>query len=305
MELRHLRYFVAVAEEEHVGRAAERLRVAQPALSRQIQDLERDVGVALFTRVRKRLRLTDAGHNFLRHATGLLAQADCAIRSAQRVSRGMSGELLIGFVEAAMVGGILPAALAGLTHREPLVVPVLREATSADQLDALRRKTLDLALVYVPPRADDIILATEQLWSDPLIAVLPPGHSLAGRRRITVAEFGATSPNRPYVSFRRVLAPDLYDDLLRTCAAGGFSPDRVQEVTHFQSVVSLVSGGVGIGLVPTSFRRQSAAGVSYAQVSDLVLPFGVHLVTRRDNPLPAVDAFVTELRTACDGSRAR
>ena len=100
MELRHLRYFVAVAEAEHVGRAAERLRVAQPALSRQIQDLERDVGVALFTREKKRLRLTDAGRDLLRHAVGLLAQAECAVRSAQRVARGLSGELVVGFVEA-------------------------------------------------------------------------------------------------------------------------------------------------------------------------------------------------------------
>jgi DNA-binding transcriptional LysR family regulator len=298
VELRHLRYFVAVAEEEHVGRAAERLRVAQPALSRQIQDLERDVGVALFTREKKRLRLTDAGRDFLRHAAGLLAQADCAIRSAQRVARGLSGELVVGFVEAAMVAGALPAALARLGARAPLVRVELREATSVEQVDALCRKALDVALVYVAPRDDDPLLASELLWPDPLAAVLPPGHALAGRAAVTLAELGATSGGLPLVTFRRALAPERHDDVLRACAAGGYAPDRVQETTQFQSVVSLAAGGVGVGLAPASFRALVPAGATVAAVSDLAVPFGVHLVTRRDNPLPAVDAFAEEVRAA-------
>jgi DNA-binding transcriptional LysR family regulator len=178
------------------------------------------------------------------------------------VARGLSGELVVGFVEAAMASGALPAALARLGARAPLVRVELREATSVEQVDALCRKALDVALVYVPPRADDPLLAAELLWPDPLAAVLPPGHALAGRAAVTLAELGATSGALPLVCFRRALAPERYDDVLRACAAGGYAPDRVQETTQFQSVVSLAAGGVGVGLAPASFRALAPAGAT-------------------------------------------
>ncbi|MCU0635296.1 MAG: LysR substrate-binding domain-containing protein [Gemmatimonadaceae bacterium] len=298
MELRHLRYFVAVADAEHVGRAAAQLRVAQPALSRQLQDLERDVGVPLFAREKRRLRLTDAGRDFLDHARGLLAQVDCAVASARRVARGLSGELVVGFVEAATASGALPAAVASFATRAPHIRVQLREATSAEQVEALRRKTIDVGLLYIAPDADDPALDVETLWQDPLVAVVPSGHRLAGRRAATLSVFSEGVDGAPLVLFRRALAPERHDAVLRACASSGYRPSRVVEATHFQSVLGLVAGGVGVGLVPSSMRAMRHAGVSYVALSDLRVPFAVSLATRRDNPLPAVRTMIEEMRSA-------
>src|SRR5919204_4948916 len=168
MELRHLRYFVAVAEELHVGRAAARLHIAQPPLSRQIRDLERDVGAPLFARVPRGVELTPAGHAFLPEARLTLAQAERARRTAQRAARGEIGRLRVGFVEAAIYSGVLPDVLGFFRMHLPDIGLSLFEMDPLQQGEALREGRIDLGILHSPPPDADRWLHVESVYTDPL-----------------------------------------------------------------------------------------------------------------------------------------
>lgn len=211
-----------------------------------------------------------------------------------RVPSGAPREILVGFVEAAMAAGILPTAVARLLERDPLAAVELCGATSLEQLEALRGRVLDAGLVYLPPPAEDPLLVAEALWSDPLLAVLPESHPFAGAPAVALDALGTA----PLVFFRRALARHRFDEVLRACHRHGYVPSRVQEVTMFHSVVSLVAGGVGIGLVPASLRALQQPGVAFAAVPELSAEFVVHLVTHRKRASPLVEAFVEEVHAA-------
>src|SRR5918998_2662290 len=173
MELRHLRYFVAVAEELHFGRAAARLRIAQPPLSRQIRDLEREVGAALFERVARGVELTPAGRAFLPEARLTLAQAERAQRTAERAARGEIGRLRVGFVEAVSYSGILPDVLGFFRMHLPNIGLSLFEMDSSHQVDAFRDGRIDLGILHSPPPDADRWLRVEPVYTDPLVAAIP------------------------------------------------------------------------------------------------------------------------------------
>src|SRR5215207_4822370 len=191
MELRHLRYFVAVAEELHFGRAAERLRIAQPPLSRQIRDLEREIGAPLFERVPRGVELTPAGSAFLPEARLTLAQAERAQRTAQRAARGETGRLRVGFVEAATYSGILPDVLGFFRMHLPDIGISLLEMDPVEQAEAFRDGRIDLGMLHSPPADADRWLRVEPVYSDALVAALPNGHALAGRSRLTLGTLAA------------------------------------------------------------------------------------------------------------------
>src|SRR5215207_3521737 len=193
MELRHLRYFVAVAEELHFGRAAERLRIAQPPLSRQIRDLEREIGSALFERGSRGVELTPAGLAFLPEARLTLAQAERAQRTAQRAARGETGRLRVGFVEAATFSGILPDVLGFFRMHLPDIGLSLFEMDSLQQAEAFRDGRIDLGILHSPPADADRWLRAESVYSDPLVAALPHTHRLAGRARLALADLAGDS----------------------------------------------------------------------------------------------------------------
>jgi DNA-binding transcriptional LysR family regulator len=292
MELRHLRYFVAVAEELHFGRAAERLRIAQPPLSRQIRDLEREIGTPLFERVPRGVELTSAGRAFLPEARLTLAQAERAQRSAQRAARGETGRLRVGFVEAATHSGILPDVLSFFRAHLPSVGLSLFELDALRQAEAFQDGRIDIGLLHSPPLDAARWLRVEPIYREPVILALPKVHSLASRARLTLGALAEES----FVSFPRVAAPEMYDDILARCRAAGFSQRIVQEAAGWHTLASLVSAGVGIGFVPRSIAEFQQAGVVYRSVRGLDVEMSLAAVWKRGERSPVRERFVASLK---------
>ena len=300
MELRHLRYFVAVAEELHFGRAAARLHIAQPPLSRQIRDLEREVGAPLFERVPRGVELTAAGAAFLPEARLTLAQAERARRTAQRAARGEIGRLRVGFVEAAIYSGVLPDVLGFFRMHLPNIGLSLFEMDSVQQAAAFREGRIDLGILHSPPPDADRWLRTEPVYTDPLIAAVPHTHRLAARRRLALGDLAA----EPFVLFPRPVAPALYDDIIARCRSAGFSPRVVQEAAGWHMLAGLVGAGVGATFVPRSLTSFQQPEVVYRPVRDLSVDMGMQAVWKRGDASPVRERFVTALR-AVARARAR
>jgi DNA-binding transcriptional LysR family regulator len=292
MELRHLRYFVAVAEELHFRRAAERLHIAQPPLSRQIRDLEREVGTPLFERVPRGVELTPAGLAFLPEARLTLAQAERAQRTAQRAARGEIGRLRVGFVEAATYSGVLPDVLGFFRMHLPDIGLSLFEMDSLQQAEAFRDGRIDLGILDSLPADADRWLRTEPVYTDPLVAAVPHTHPLAGRARPALGDLSA----EPFVLFPRHVSPELYDDIIARCRSAGFSPRVVQEAAGWHTLAGLVGAGVGLTFVPrslTGFRRPE---VVYRPVRNLSVDMAMSAVWKRGTKSPVRERFVTALR---------
>jgi DNA-binding transcriptional LysR family regulator len=290
MELRHLRYFVAVAEELHFGRAAERLHIAQPPLSQQIRRLETELGVELFRRNRRRVRLTDAGRLLLEQSRPLLAQADDLERLLGRAGAGEIGRLTIGFVGSASYQ-VLPAVLHEFRNRFPEVELRLEEGTTEEQVPALLSGRIDVGLVR-PPVADDAIKLTP-LVTERLIAALPEGHPLAKRATVPVAALA----QEPFVLTPRRIT-GLYEDVIGVCRAAGFSPQVVQEASEWQTIIGLVSAGIGVSLVPESVATFRRPRVAYRPLRGPNASLEIAIAQRRDDRSPLVAQFREVARTA-------
>ena len=299
MELRHLRYFVAVAEELHFGRAARRLHIAQPPLSRQIRDLEREIGTPLFERVPRGVELTPAGRAFLPEARLTLAQAERAQRTAQRAARGEIGRLRVGFVEAATYSGILPDVLGFFRLHLPNIGVSLFEMDSLQQVEAFHDERIDLGILHSPPPDAERWLRVQPVYADPLIAAVPHTHRLAGRRRIALADLAADA----FVLFPRPFGPALYDEIIARCRAAGFSPRVAQEAAGWHTLVSLVGAEVGVAFVPRSLTQFQRAGVVYRPVRDLAVDMGMSAIWKQGDRSPARERFVTALRAVARTGR--
>jgi DNA-binding transcriptional LysR family regulator len=299
MELRHLRYFVAVAEEAHFGRAAERLRIAQPPLSRQIRDLEREIGVPLFERIPRGVELTPAGRAFLPEARLTLAQAERAQRSAQRAARGETGRLRVGFVEAATHSGILPDVLSFFRAHLPSVGLSLFELDALRQAEAFQDGRIDIGILHSPPLDAARWLRVEPFYEEPVILAVSKAHPLAARARLTLSALAEES----FVSFPRTVAPEMYDDILARCRAAGFSPRIVQEAAGWHTLASLVSARVGIAFVPRSIAEFQQAGVIYRPVRGLDVRMSLAAVWKRAERSPVRERFVAALKAVAGGRR--
>jgi DNA-binding transcriptional LysR family regulator len=253
MELSHLRYFVTVAEEQHFGRAAARLRIAQPPLSRRIQALERELGLLLFERTRRKVELTPAGTVLLQHARAVFDAVDLAIHEAQRAGRGESGRLVVGYPSTYAYSG-LPEVVRAFRTKFPDVEMVLRELSPQQQVDALREGRIDVGFVRAP--FEEPGLTSELVRSEPLVVALPSGHPLASRKALTLSLLS----KEPFVLFPRVRGPAYFDLLMRLCHEAGFTPRIVQEAPQLD-LVSLVAAGLGVSILPSSIRRIRRAGV--------------------------------------------
>jgi len=297
MELRHLRYFVAVAEEAHFGRAAERLRIAQPPLSRQIRDLEREIGVPLFERVPRGVELTPAGRAFLPEARLTLAQAERAQRSAQRAARGETGRLRVGFVEAATHSGILPDVLSFFRAHLPSVGLSLFELDALRQAEAFQDGRIDIGILHSPPLDAARWLRVEPFYEEPVILAVSKAHPLAARARLTLSALAEES----FVSFPRTAAPEMYDDILARCRAADFSPRIVQEAAGWHTLASLVSARVGIAFVPRSIAEFQQAGVIYRPVRGLDVRMSLAAVWKRAERSPVRERFVAALKAVAGG----
>jgi len=260
-ELRQLRHFIAVAERLHFGRAAAALHMSQPPLSRSIQDLERRMGATLLARTRRRVELTPAGARFLEEAKRLLLQLERAVLDAGSMAAGDSGRLRLGFVSLADYG-VLPGLLKAYKEAKPGISLALREMLSPEQAAALTAGELDFGLL-LPPVAGDLEHLVVQ--RERFLAALPSDHRFARRRgRVAMRELAQES----FVMVPRAIAPGLYDIVAGLAARAGFSPQVAQEAIQMQTVVSLVSSGLGVAIVPASVANLGRRGVAYRELAD-------------------------------------
>ncbi len=288
MELRHLRYFVTVAEELHFGRAAERLGIAQPPLSQQIKALEQQIGVLLLLRTKRHVELTAAGTVFAREARKVLAGADRAIHVAQGAARGEIGQLDVGFVSGAVYGKV-PLIFRLMRTRYPEISLVLRDLTTEEQMDAIQTHRLDIGLIRPPVvMHQSQSLVTRVISREPLVVVLPRTHRLAGRRKISLEALA----EEPFLQVPRHVAPGFYDQFIRLCAEAGFFPQIVQEARTTQTIVSLVAVGMGVSVVPGSLRDLQRTGVVYRAMEGTAFTTELVAVWRRDDENPALHRFL-------------
>jgi DNA-binding transcriptional LysR family regulator len=297
VELRHFRYFVAVAEERHFTRAATRLGIAQPPLSQQIRQLESELGVVLFDRSRSGVRLTEAGAVFLDRARRVLEAADDARTSAQGAGRGEVGRLVVGFGGSIAIDVLADAVRA---HRErfPEVQLVLRELVSADQISGLVDRQIQVGLLW--ERTVDARLQLEVLRSEPLVAALPTGHRLASRQNLAVKDLAA----EPFVLSPTGQSSSFTEVVLGACARAGFSPNVVQEASEAVTVLGLVAAGIGISLLPVSVTDVQAKGVVYHPLRTRTATIQLAMAWLREGASPLVHAFLDTCRsTVVAGAR--
>jgi|HubBroStandDraft_6_1064221.scaffolds.fasta_scaffold377314_2 DNA-binding transcriptional LysR family regulator len=306
MELRHLRYFVAVGEEQHYGRAAHRLRVAQPALSRQIQDLEAEVGFKLFERLPRGVKLSAAGTQFLQDARRILQEVNEAAGRAGRVARGLSGTLHVGFAENASWRGVVPDSFRRFREQQPDAELKLQPAASLEQLEALRSGRLDAGFVNFMPKSDPELDQLPVAIQHVELAA-PKRHALTKLKKLRLRDL----TDVPFVWFPRWASPTFYDRLMRECYRGGLkSPRIVQEGLNEATILSLVSTGLGVGWVIGTARWRSPESVVILPVVDLNMPLPLALAWRRDNPSTLLANFIADVQRLPDvraifGTRSR
>lgn len=288
MELRHLRYFVAVANERHFGRAAKALHMAQPPLSRQIRALEEEVGLRLFDRSKHKVELTAAGASLLEHSRSVFDAVDLALREARRADRGESGRLALGYVSSVAYAG-LPELLRAFRARFPGVDMTLREAPPSAQIEALKNRHLDIGFLRGP--VDDDALVTRCVRKEALRAVVPSDHPLAKKSKITLAMLA----REPFVFFQRQRGAAFYDLVIAMCRGAGFSPRVVAEAPHLD-IVSLVAAGFGVSVLTASLENLRREGAVFIPIvgsptTDLLVAW------RRDDASPIVRELVSLIET--------
>src|ERR1700736_1605494 len=297
MELRHLRYFVAVGEEQHYGRAASRLRVAQPALSRQIQDLEAEVGFKLFERLPRGVKLSAAGKLFLQDARRILQEVNEAAGRAGRVARGLSGTLRVGFTENASWRGVVPDSFRRFREQQPDAELQLQPAPSLEQLEAIRSGRLDAGFVNFMPKSDPELDQLPVAIQHVELAA-PKRHPLAKLKKLRLRDL----TDAPFVWFPRRQSPAFYDRLMHECYRGGLkSPRIVQEGLNEATILSRVATGLGVGWVLGSARWRCPETVAILPVVDLNVPLRLTLAWRRDNTSPLLARFIGEVKSLPEG----
>jgi DNA-binding transcriptional LysR family regulator len=292
MELRHLRYFIAVAEELHFGRAAQVLGISQPPLSQQIQALEHEVGARLFERTNRRVELSEAGRLFLHEARLVLAQVDKAADVARRAQQGELGELKIGFTSSAPFNSSIPQAIFAFRQAFPAVHLNLQEMSSAVVAESLVDESIQVGLMRPLPLPDS--LSVVELMREPLVAVLNAGHPL-----VQGSEGGlhlAQLADEPFVFFPRSYGSGLYAQLLNLARDAGFSPHFAQEAREAMTIIGLVAAGLGVSVLPASYQRIRIDGVVYRTLLDQEAVTAVWLVQRKGVQTPMAKAFVELLR---------
>jgi DNA-binding transcriptional LysR family regulator len=296
MEFRHLRYFLALSEELHFGRAASRLSISQPPLSLNIRQLEESVGARLFHRNSKEVRLTAAGRAFVPAARALLEQAGEAARHAREVEQGFEGRIRLGLVSSMLYRG-LPRMLQAFHTRHPHTQVVLREMASQEQVIELAHGQLDAGFVHtqrVPQEMSRFLFATE-----PFLCCLPQDHSLAKVRRLALARL----QGEPFVMFSRAASPDYYERVMAICSEAGFYPDVRHEVRHWLSVVSLVAQGLGVALVPAALKGSAIPGAAFVPLADSSAQSEVFCIWRTADDGAALQAFLANVRQLAPAQR--
>ncbi|TPG74151.1 LysR substrate-binding domain-containing protein [Pseudomonas arsenicoxydans] len=284
IDIRQLRYFVAVAEEEHVGRAAERLHISQSPLSRQIAQLEERLGLTLFERSQQRIRLTRDGQTFLAETRALLTHASRLESLGKRLGRGEEGGLCIGYIENAMHAGVLPNALRVLRVERPNVHVALYNLRSTEQLEGLRQRSLDIALVSEPPDKNDPDLLGFQVLDDPMLLALPEDHPLANQTTLTPADLA----DQEWIGVQHHTSRQ---DFVSACIRAGFNPDIRMEATGPFTAMALVASGLGIAMIQKGLSRNAPPGVVLREVPWISFTRPLWAAWHRINLRPLVETF--------------
>ncbi|EPQ1333862.1 LysR substrate-binding domain-containing protein [Serratia marcescens] len=289
IELRRLRAFVTVVEEGNITRAAERLFIQQPPLTRLLQGLEDELGVKLLQRLPRGVRVTEAGGVLFEEARALLARAERLREAVQRAARGEQGHIAIGFTSSAALHPFVPNLLRRYRDILPGITTQLEEAGSGELMEALLEQRLDAAFVRSP--ANGIPgLSVEPVLSEPMIVALPLGHRLAKETQqpLPLAELA----HEAFILYRRPAGQGLYDAILAACHRAGFSPRIVQEAPRLPATLSLVGAGLGVSIVPGSMRRLGGDGIVYRTLAaEAQLSAPLYLALRRSPASPIVERF--------------
>ena len=294
MELRHLRYFVAVAEEQHFGRAAERLHIVQPALSRQIQDLESEMGFTLFDRLSRGVRLNAAGKLFLSDARRILRDVDDAKRRAECIALGKAGTLRVGIATAVSWHGMVADSFRQFRHEQPDAELELHHLLSVHQIEAITTGRLDagFAASLLPMHKD---LAHQRLADDRMVLAVPKGHPLTKRKNVRLRDLR----DLPFIWFPRWVNPTFFDQLMRGCSRGGLhAPRVVQEAADRDTHLGLVQCRVGVSWQNETLRWHCPRGVALVPVVDMNVQLPFDLIWRKDNTLPLLQKFVAQVTSA-------
>ncbi len=278
MELRHLRYFVAVAEELHFTRASQRLGIGQPPLSQQIQQLEAELGTSLFKRLPRGVAMTEAGTAFFFDAKAVLGLVDRATRNVQRIARGDQGAITVGMINSAPFHPKIQRILREYREGFRQVQMSLIEGSTPELAQAVLGGTVDAAFVR-PLISDDPALVVEQLFDEDILIALPTGHPLGMRRSLSVGSLA----REPFVLFSREVGSGLYDEIISACQRAGFSPRIEQQASQVTSIVNLVAAGMGVSLVPASMRQINSDGVIYRRIDTPAPRARMSVVYRRNN----------------------
>jgi DNA-binding transcriptional LysR family regulator len=293
MELRHLRYFVAVAEELSFTRAAERLYTAQPSLSTQIRSLEEELGVQLFERDKKRVYLTQAGRHLLDRARVILSSVQTTKEEVQSAATGIIGKLSIGFTASAMLNAALPLAVRSFKLTFPSVVLHMIEMTSLHQLDGIHHRSLDLGVLRRPNIGIPTGVTVEEWNSTPLIAAIPSEHPLAKKKGLYIREL----KDMPLIVYPRDAGIGLYWKVLDLCAKFGFRPKVLQEARDATTMIGLVASGFGVAIVPNGSQCIHLVGVIYRPILDTDAVSGLYLGYRDADVNPHLDSILRVLRS--------
>jgi len=294
MDLRRLRYLVAVADEGHITRAAERLGIQQPPLTRQIRGLEEELGVRLFERLPRGMRTTEAGQAVVEEARAILERATRLPDVAARAARGERGRLAVGYTSSGAFHPFVAQQIRAFRAASPGVLLALAEDGTPELVRGLEEERLDAAFVR-SGGTHGASLLVEPLLEEPMVAALPTGHARSGERGIELRALA----EEVFVFYRRPTGPGLHDAIVAACLRAGFSPTVGQEAPRMSSTLGLVAAGLGVSIVPASMQRMNVEGVAFVPFrGDPGLAAPLLLVTRRRGRSAIVERFRAEVKRA-------
>ncbi len=293
MDLRHLRYFIALSEELHVTRAAERLGIRQPPLSIQIKQIEQEVGAPLFRRLSRGVELTEIGKAFLVDANRVLTLMDHAVSSAQSRARGHIGALRVGFGGATYLPPEVPAGILRYREHYPGVALTPSQSNTPALVTALQSGETDVAFIR-PPYDLGATLRMEAFLDEEMVVVVPAHHRLRDKRSIDLKEL----TEETFILFLREVGPGLHDSIIGACRNAGFTPHLGQAASQIVSAVPMVAAGFGVSIVPHSVMALNVPGVCYCRLKDKTLTAPICFAWRRDDRSPPLAHFLKSLRSS-------
>jgi DNA-binding transcriptional LysR family regulator len=291
VELRYLKYFVTVAERQNFTRAAEELRVAQPAISQQIKVLEEELGVSLLHRTKRSVKLTAAGNAFLSEAKEILAHAELSKQIARRAARGETGSLAIGCVGAG-ASAFLPKLIQTYRKKFPAVRVHLFEMTPEHQFQAFAREKIDVGFMRAVAASDEKNFTQDRIYRDCLMLALPESHALAKSKQVRLDKFA----REDFVMFKRSEAPKLFDEMTQLCAKAGFIPQIVSEPPMIQTLLMAVAAGIGVAMVPGCVRSYRQPGVTILPVRPVSPVIDFVQIRPKGESSPTVSAWLELVR---------